>query len=79
MDSFPIGLGIVLIGVAAVFAYHLWLGWRTGIVRFPLSVLVFQEFERDRSPENFWGIMIVNIFGIITALIVATLAFWRVL
>jgi len=66
--SFSIWASLVLVGVAVVFGYHIWLGWRTGIVRFPLSVLVFQEFEREESPENFWGIMVVDAIGLVVAL-----------
>lgn len=69
----------VLVGVAAIFAHHIWLGWRTSIVRFPLSVLVFQEFERDQSPENFWGIMVVNVFSSIVALVAAAFLAWNAL
>lgn len=54
---FTVWMGVVLVGVAAVFGYHLWTGWKTRTVRFPLSILGLQEFERDRSAANFWGIM----------------------
>ena len=61
----------VLLGVAGVFGYHLWLGWRTRIVRFPMSVLSLQEFEHDQSPANFWGVMAANLIGLAAALAVA--------
>src|ERR1700756_194 len=66
----------VLAGIAAVFAYHIWIGWRTRIARFPMSLLVFQEFERDQSPENFWGVMVVNTVGLTVALFVAAFVAW---
>jgi hypothetical protein len=69
----------ILVVITAVFAYHVGQGWRTGIVRFPMSVLVFQEFERERSPENFWGIMVANAVGAIVALIAAAFVAWEVL
>lgn len=68
---------IILFGIAAVFAYHTGRGWRTGIVRFPMSILVFQEFERDKSPENFWGIMVVNVVGAFLALAAAAFVAWE--
>jgi hypothetical protein len=70
---------IILVGIAAVFAYHAGRGWRTGIVRFPMSILVFQEFERDRSPEHFWGIMILNVVGYFVALAAAGVVAWGLL
>jgi hypothetical protein len=69
----------ILVGVTAVFAYHIGQGWRTGIVRFPMSFLVFQEVERARSPENFWGIMVVNAVAAIVALVAAAFVAWEVL
>ena len=69
----------ILLGITAIFAYHVGQGWRTDIVRFPMSILVFQEFERDRSPENFWGIMVVNAVGAIAALVAAAFVAWEVL
>jgi hypothetical protein len=73
------GAAFTLVAIAAVFAYHAGLGWRTGIVRFPMSLLVFQEFERDKSPENFWGIMVLNIVGYFVALAAAGVVAWGVL
>jgi len=69
----------ILAGIAGVFGYHIWLGWRTRIVRFPMSLLVFQEFERDESPENFWGVMVVNTFGLGAALFAAVFVVWGAL
>ena len=69
----------ILVGIAAVFAFHAGRGWRTGIVRFPMSLLVFQEFERDKSPENFWGVMALNLVGYIVALAAAAFVAWGVL
>lgn len=57
----------VLFGVAAVFGYHTVIGWRTEIVRFPLSILVVEEFERERSAANYWGIMAVDSIAAIAA------------
>ena len=53
---------------AAVFAYHAWLGWKTGTVRFPLSAFGMEEFERDRSAANFWGIVILDLVAALAAL-----------
>jgi hypothetical protein len=58
----------ILVGIAGVFGYHIWLGWKTGAVRLPLSMLAFEEFERHRNPSNFWGIMTVDLIGLISAL-----------
>jgi len=46
--------------MAGVVGYHLIIGWRSGVARLPISVLAFEEFERDRSAANFWGIMILD-------------------
>ena len=62
-------MGFVLLGMAAAFSYHLWIGWRTRIVRFPMSILSVQEFEHDQSPVNFWGVMIANLIGTVVALV----------
>jgi hypothetical protein len=69
----------ILAGIAAVFGYHIWLGWRTRIVRFPVSVLAVQEFERDQSPENFWGVMALNGLGLVAALFAAGFVAWGAL
>lgn len=53
--------GIIFSLGAIVFAYHAGLGWKTGTVRFPLSAFGMEEFERDRSAANFWGIVILDI------------------
>jgi hypothetical protein len=70
---------LILLGIAGVFGYHAWLGWRTRIVRFPMSVLTFQEFEYDQSPGNFWGIMIVDLLGAAAALIASVFVAWNAL
>lgn len=62
-------MGFILLGVAAVFGYHLWTGWRTRMVRFPMSILSLQEFEHDQSPANFWGVMIADLIGTVATLI----------
>lgn len=72
-------MGVVLIGVVAVFGYHLWLGWRTRTVRFPVSFLTLQEFEHDQSAANFWGIMTLNLLGMLLALVAAGFVFSNVL
>lgn len=61
----------VLLGVSGVFGYHLFLGWRIRVVRFPMSVLSLQEFEHDQSPANFWGVMAANLIGLLAALAAA--------
>lgn len=48
-------------------------------MRFPMSILIFEEFERDKSPENFWGVMAVNVVGAIVALVAAAFVAWEVL
>ena len=69
----------ILVGIVAIFAYHAGIGWRTGTVRFPMSLLVFQEFEREQSPENFWGIMVLNVVGYFVALAAAGVVAWGLL
>jgi uncharacterized membrane protein len=73
MTDYPYALwgSFVFVGIAGIFGYHIWLGWRTGIVRLPLSVLVFQEFEREDNPQNFWGIMTLDAIGLIAAIAAA--------
>ncbi|WP_294198267.1 hypothetical protein [uncultured Sphingomonas sp.] len=61
----------MMVAVVAVFSYHVLLGWRTGIVRFPMSILAMQEFDRARSPANFWGIMMLDIFCAVVAFVAA--------
>jgi hypothetical protein len=53
------------------FGYHALLGWRTHIVRFPLSVLAIEEFEHDENPAYFWGVMTLDILGALAAIAVA--------
>src|SRR6476620_263629 len=79
MIMFAAWASFILVCLTAVFAYHIGQGWRTGIVRFPMNILAFQEFERDRSPENFWGIMIVNAACAVAALIAGAFVAWDVL
>jgi len=67
----PLAFVLVLIGISGVFAFHIVRGWRTGSVCFPLSILAFEEFERERSSANYWGIMVLNAFGALAALGVA--------
>lgn len=62
-------MGLILLGVAAVFGYHFWIGWRTRVVRFPLSILSVQEFEHDQSPANFWGVMVADLIGTAATLV----------
>jgi hypothetical protein len=56
-------IGVVLLGLAAIFGYPVWKGWRTRIVWLPISILSIQEFEHDKSPANFWGVMIFDAIG----------------
>jgi len=65
-------MGVVLLGVAAVFGYHLWVGWRTRVVRFPMSILTLEEFEHERSPANFWGVMTADLVGLVVAFTAAS-------
>lgn len=44
-----------------------------------MSLFVFQEFERDESPENFWGIMALDTVGSVTALVASAFVAWEVL
>jgi hypothetical protein len=66
-------------GVAGIFLYHAWLGWRTRIVRFPVSVLAVEEIERDRSPLNFWMVMAADLLGSTLALVAAAWIAWTTL
>ena len=77
MDSLALWGCLVFFGIAGVFGYQLWVGWQTGIVRFPMSLVVFQEFEREQSPEYFWGIVVLDALGLVAALMAAFLVGWR--
>jgi hypothetical protein len=57
----------VLCGIAVTFGYHVVIGWRTRVVRLPLSLLAIEEFDRDQNPEYFWGVMVLDIVGIIAS------------
>jgi len=70
---------LVAAAIAAVFGYHIWLGWRTRVVRFPMSVLAVQEFEHGQSPGNFWGIMAVDMLGLLLAGSIAVYLAWGAL
>lgn len=59
MTGWMIWLTFVAAGSAFAFGYHAWRSWKTGIARFPLSLFVVEEFERDRN-ENFWPIVVLN-------------------
>jgi hypothetical protein len=64
-------MSFVLVAVAGMFGYHCWRGWRTGIVRFPLSLLAVQEVERGKGPTMFWGVMIADALGGLGAFAIA--------
>lgn len=66
-------VSLIALGIAAVFSFNIWEGWKTGEVRLPISILIFEEFERAKSPANYWGIMAFN--GIV-ALAALGAAFW---
>lgn len=61
----------VLCGIAATFGYHVMIGWRTRVVRLPLSLLTIEEFDRDQNPEYFWGIMVLDILGLVASSAIA--------
>lgn len=67
---------LIALGIAAVFSFNVREGWKTGEVRLPISVLIFEEFERAKSPENYWGIMAFNGIVALTALGVAFWSLW---
>ena len=56
-------IGVVLLGLSAIFGYPVWKGWRTRSVWLPISILSIQEIEHDKSPTNFWGVMIIDAIG----------------
>lgn len=69
---------LIAFGVAAVFGLNVWKGWETGEVRLPISVLVFEEFERTNSPTNYWGVMAFNGGIAIAAIAAALWSLWSV-
>jgi hypothetical protein len=72
-------VNLIALGIAAVFGLNIWKGWKTGQVRLPISILIFEEFERARSPANFWGIMAFNAVAGLAALAVACWSLWGVI
>ncbi len=62
---------LMLCAISYVFGQHVWIGWRTGTVRFPMSVFTVEEFDRDESLANFWGVMALDSLA---AVAVGTLA-----
>lgn len=59
----PLAFALVLFGISGVFLFHLVRGWRSGSVCLPISILSFEEFEREQSSANYWGVMFLNAFG----------------
>ena len=55
----------IIAGIACVFGYHLFTGWRTKVVRFALSILAIEEFDREHDAASYWGIMVLNLVGLI--------------
>jgi hypothetical protein len=77
MGKPPILLVSVVGGIAVVFGYHLVSGWRTGVVRFPVSVLTVEEFDRERSAANYWGVMMLDACGAAVAAAACVYGLWR--
>ena len=69
---------LIALGIAAVFSFNIWEGWKTGEVRLPISMLVFEEFERAKSPANYWGIMAFNGTVALAAVAVALWSLWSI-
>jgi len=70
------GLSVMLLAVAGVFGYTAWIGWKTGIARLPLSLLLIEEFERGQS-LHFWPVTGLNAILSILALAAAGFAAWN--
>jgi hypothetical protein len=70
-------LTVMLLGVAGVFGYTAWVGWKTGITRLPLSLFAIEEFERGQS-VHFGPLTAINAFVSILALAAAGFAGWSV-
>jgi hypothetical protein len=70
-------LAVALLGVAGVFGYAAWAGWKSGITRLPLSLLAIEEFERGHSP-HFWPVTAFNAVVSTLALAAAGFAAWTV-
>lgn len=71
-------LSLLIAAVLALnFGAHTCIGWQTGIVRLPISVISFSEFERDKSPEQFWGILLLDALVTIGAVVWGIWIIWR--
>lgn len=68
---------IIALAFAAVFGFNVWKGWKTEEVRLPISILVFEEFDRSRSPANYRGIMAFNAVVSLAAIGLALWASWN--
>jgi hypothetical protein len=71
---------LILAGsIGLSFGLHAWIGWTTGIARIPLQFIAFAEAERDRSPENFWGVLVLDALISIGAVVWAIYLIWKLL
>ena len=75
----PLPLAVVLGVIALVFGYHAILGWLTGVVRLPISVLTFEEFEREKSSSNFWGVLLLDVCAGLAAMVACLYGVWEFL
>jgi hypothetical protein len=63
--------------LALNFSVHACIGWQTGIVRLPISVISFSELERDKSPKHFWGILLIDALVTVVAVCWGIWTIWR--
>jgi hypothetical protein len=64
---------LIALSIAAIFGFNIWKGWKTSEVRLPISILIYEEFERTKSPTNYWGVMA---FNSMVALVASAVAIW---
>lgn len=62
-------IGIFLIIGSLIFAGQVVGAFRTGTTRIPVKILEFEEFDRNESAANFWGITAFN--AVIAAILFA--------
>lgn len=72
METFEsLWLLFIVVAIAMLFAHQVWRGWRTGVVRFPVSVLAVEALERERAPTMFGLVMAADLLGAAAAMGVA--------
>jgi hypothetical protein len=62
---------LIFSGIAASFAGQLVRAQISGEICIPVRFLDFEDRELDRSPSDFWAIVVIDCVGLIVALLIA--------